>query len=304
MKTQIDTRKIQNTNEFRQEQAFVPVIPETGRLVALTETNRQEVVEFLAKRPVHTVVMSSFIEDNGIESSDNRGRFYAYRNQLGKLEGVALIGHTTLVESRTAGALKAFALAARDSETPIHVMMSDGKTIESFWKYFAGETTQPRLVCTEMLFEVNFPFFVQQCKWDVRTAQESELEQIAEAHAEVAFIESGVNPMQKDREGFLKRCLSRIHKDRTFVVFEDDKLVFKADIVAETETVIYLEGVYVAPEYRGRGIGSECLSKLSLDLLDRVQHICLLSNVEFTNAHKSFVKAGFLNTDQCITIFV
>ena len=96
----------------------------------------------------------------------------------------------------------------------------------------------------------------------------------------------------------------RIEQGRIFVVFENGKLVFKADIISETDAVIYLEGIYVAPEFRGQGIGSSCLSKLSIGLLNRVQNICLLSNVEFQNAHKSFRKAGFKNTDQCTTIFV
>ena len=273
-------------------------------LKVLTETNRAEVLEFLNMRPVHTVVMASFIQDNGLENADNRGKFYGYRNTAGTLEGVALIGHTTLIESRSEDSLSAFAAIARQSETPIHLMMADGKTIETFWQYFTGDNRPARKVCTELLFELNFPFFVRDCEWDVRLADASELEQIAVAHDEVAFIESGVSPMQKDREGFLKRCLKRIEKARTFVVFENGKLVFKADIVAETSDVIYLEGIYVAPEYRGKGIGSDCLSKLGLELMGRVENVCLLSNIEFKGAHRSFVKAGFKNTDCCQTIFV
>jgi predicted GNAT family acetyltransferase len=110
--------------------------------------------------------------------------------------------------------------------------------------------------------------------------------------------------MQKDRAGFLKRCGKRIERGRTFVVFENGKLVFKADIAAETSDVAYLEGIYVAPEFRGNNVGSKCLSKLSLHLLNRVEHICLLSNVELKNAHRSFAKAGYKNTDCCQTIFV
>jgi GNAT superfamily N-acetyltransferase len=297
-----------NTNHFRletvQSLSFVKAVPNLNRLNMLTETNRQEVLEFLAMRPVHTVVMTSFIQDNGMESADNRGKFYGYRNLQGKLEGVALIGHTTLIESRSADSLMAFAIAAKTSETPIHLLMSDGKTTETFWNDFAGINQKPRLVCTELLFELNFPFLVQDCKWEIRLAKEDELEQIAEAHAEVALIESGVNPLEKDREGFLKRTLRRIEKERTFVVFDNGKLVFKADIVAETSETAYLEGIYVAPEYRGQGVASSCLSELSRQLLNRVQHICLLSNVEFTNAHRSFLKAGYKNTDCCQTIFV
>ena len=285
-------------------QNLLQATPDLKRLQLLKNSDQPEVLKFLNQRPVQTVVMTGFIEDNSLESADNRGKFYGYRNAKGTLEAVALIGHTTLVESRSHDSLAALALAARRSETLIHVMMSDGATIETFWRYFAGDRRKPRLVCTELLFELGFPFFVQDCDWDVRLAKTDELEQIAEAHAEVAFIESGVCPLQKDRAGFLRRCLRRIEKGRTFVVFDDGKLVFKADIAAETSDAAYLEGIYVAPGFRGRNVGSSCLSKLSLHLLNRVQHLCLLSNVEFENAHRSFLRAGYRNTDSCQTLFV
>ena len=280
------------------------VMPNLQQLSPLTVANEAEVLDFLNLRPVHTVVMTSFIQDNGLESKDNRGKFFGYRDAKGMLEGVALIGHTTLIESRSAYSLHAFALLARQSETPIHVMMSDGKTTETFWNYYADFNQKPRRICTELLFELSFPFLVQDCQWDVRLAKTDELEQVAEAHAEVAFIESGVDPLLKDREGFLKRTLRRIEKERTFVVFENGKLLFKADIAAETSNVYYLEGIYVAPEMRGKNVGASCLAKLSLELLNHKEHICLLTNVDFDNAHRSFEKAGYKNTDCCTTIFV
>jgi len=282
----------------------VVAVPQLDRLETLTNNEANEVAEFLKVRPVHTVVMSSFIKDNGLESEDNRGQFYGYRNEAGELTGVALIGHTTLVEARSDDALAAFALIARTSETPIHVMMSDGKAIESFWKLYKQDGSQPRLSFTEKLFELNFPFPVQECAWDVRKADVSEVEQIAEAHAEVAFIESGVNPMEKDPEGFIKRCIRRIEKGRSFVVFEEGKLVFKADIAAETDDVIYLEGIYVSEEYRGQGIGPSCLAKLSAQLVSKAENICMLSNLKFEAVHRSFEKAGYKSTDECTTIFV
>ena len=299
----LNTQKISFSQAVKQ--GWMPIVmPNLQQLSPLTAANEAEVLEFLNLRPVHTVVMTSFIQDNGFESLENRGKFFGYRNANGRLEGVALIGHTTLIESRSADSLHAFALIARQSETPIHLMMSDGTTTETFWKYYADFNQKPRKVCTELLFELSFPFLVQKCGWNVRLAKTDELEQIAEAHAEVAFIESGVDPLQTDRDGFLKRTLRRIEKERTFVVFENGKLLFKADIVAETADVYYLEGIYVAPEMRGKDVGASCLAKLSLELLNEKQHICLLTNVEFKNAHRSFEKAGYKNTDCCTTIFV
>lgn len=278
--------------------------PDLNRVCELRNEHRGETLAFLAKRPVHTVVMTSFINDHGIESQLNRGKFFGYRNTRGILEGVALIGHSTLVEARSEKALRALAIVARTSQTPIHLIMSNGKDAESFWQYYTDGLRKPRLTCTELLFEVNFPFLVQKCKWELRNAAIEELEQVAEAQAEVAFIECGVNPMEKDREGFLKRVARRIEQKCIFVVTENGKLVFKADIIAETSDVVYLEGIYVSEEYRGQGVGSSCLAKLSLNLLSRVQNICLLSNISFKGAHESFLKAGYRNTDQCTTLFV
>ena len=129
----IQTAQIKAADKVVSRNALLKVAPEMNRLQQLSEANRTEVLAFLQLRPVHTVVMTSFIQDNGIDNADNRGIFYGYRSQQGTLEGVALIGHTTLVEARSDDSLVAFALIARQSVTPIHIMMADGKTIETFW---------------------------------------------------------------------------------------------------------------------------------------------------------------------------
>ena len=278
--------------------------PEVNGLQALTEENTVEVLQFLSIRPVHTVVMASMISDNGIESPLNRGGFFGYRDGRGSLEGVALIGHTTLVEARSDEALKALAFRARKSKTPIHLIMSSGQEAEEFWRYFADFPRTPRLTCSELLFEVSFPFPVLDCEWDIRPATESELMPVAEAQAAIALMESGVDPLLVDRDGFLDRVRRRIAQGRVFVVVEDGELVFKADIIAETADTIYLEGIYVAPGHRGRGVGSSCLNNLTAPLLKRVQNICLLSNISFIDAHLSYLRAGYKNTDSCTTLFV
>lgn len=297
-----------NTNTTRVEKdnpiPFLMPSPDLENVSELIAENTAEVLDFLSERPVHTVVMSSFIADNGIVSDLNRGKFHGYRNSLGRLEGVALIGHSTLVEARTPDALAALAQTARKSETPIHLIMSGDDDAAAFWKYLCGGQSEPRLTCTEALFEVSFPFAVQRSEWQVENATMQNLLQVAEAQAEVAFMESGVDPMAKDREGFLNRVARRIEQNRVFVVMDGEKLVFKADIIAEASGGVYLEGIYVAPNYRSKSVGSKCLASLTLQLLDRAEHICMLSNVDFTSAHRSFERAGYRRSGQCTTLFV
>ena len=299
---QVTLIKSLNRDQYR---PFALPIAESdlSRVAKLTEDDRTEVLAFLRIRPVHTVVMASYIGDNGIESSQNRGTFFGYRDESGKLEGVALLGHTTLIEARSDRAMAAFAKRAKIDRTAINLIMSEYDGALDFWKHYAPGRS-PRLNFTELLFETAFPMLVRDCEYDVRPAALTELDQIAEAHAEVTFIESGRDPMATDRDGFLKRVARRIEMGRTFVVFEAGKLVFKADIVAEADRIVYLEGVYVAPELRGRGIASKCLSKLNLFLLERADTICMLSNERFTGAHRSFERAGFRATGRCTTLFV
>jgi ribosomal protein S18 acetylase RimI-like enzyme len=294
---------LNTTQHINPGPAFINA-PDLSRVRALTEADRTATVAFLAIRPIHTVVMNSFIIDNGMESELNRGRFYGYTNAAGQIEGVALIGHTTLVEARSEDAVAALAFTARSSQTPIHLIMSSGDEAETFHSYLTGGSSLPRLTCVEAVYAARFPFAVQNCEWDLRKADTAQLEQIAEAQAEIAFLECGVDPMQTDREGFLRRVARRIDQERVFTVYRDGELVFKADIIAETSQTIYLEGVYVHPEYRGRGIGSACLAELTKRLLERVDNVCLLSNIEFTAAHRSFERAGFKRTDTCTTLFV
>lgn len=281
----------------------IMMAPDMSRVHELKNENTSEVLNFLSVRPVHTVVMTSFINDNGIESELNRGVYYGFRNSKGELEGVALIGHSTLVEARSDEALKALAYQARNAATPLHLVMSSGDAAERFWNYMTDGLKAPRLTCTEALFEIAFPFAVRGTHHNLETATIDWLIPVAEAQAEVALIECGVDPLSKDREGFLKRVARRIEQGRVFVVTDGENLVFKADIIAETDNTIYLEGIYVSPEYRGKGTGSDCLAALSLELLSRAENICMLSNVEFKSAHRSFAKAGYRNTDHCTTLF-
>src|ERR1700674_2963497 len=83
------------------------------RVAKLNASHEREVMDFLGQRPIHTVAMIGFINDNGIVSPLNRGTFYGCRNLQGQLEGVALVGHATLMETTSDRALEALAQIAQ-----------------------------------------------------------------------------------------------------------------------------------------------------------------------------------------------
>jgi hypothetical protein len=84
-----------------------------ARAEVLRPGAEDETLAFLSERPVHAVNLISLIRDNSLESPHNRGRFYGFRDERGRLEGVALVGHAALFEARTPRALRALARAAQ-----------------------------------------------------------------------------------------------------------------------------------------------------------------------------------------------
>jgi predicted GNAT family acetyltransferase len=74
---------------------------------------------------------------------------------------------------------------------------------------------------------------------------------------------------------------------------EAERLIFKADVISETPQAIYLEGVYVNREERGRGLGLRCFSQLSRDLLARKKSVCLLVNEQNREAQTLYLNSGY-----------
>jgi predicted GNAT family acetyltransferase len=251
-----------------------------------------EVLAFLAERPIHTVFTATLIRDNGLISPYNRGSFYGHRDRSGRLDGIALIGHATIVETRTDEALAAFAHLASQSRRPF-LIRGERKIVETFWEHYAEGGEAPRLVCRELLFEKTEPEPIVAPVVGLRRATPDDLNHVMAVNSFLALEEGGVDPMQRDPVGFRQRAERRIHQGRVWIWMDQEKAIFKADIVGDTPEAIYLEGIYVHPQERLKGHGKRCLSHLSSILLTRTKSLCLTINQRKADAAGFYVKAGF-----------
>lgn len=269
----------------------------------LTRSDETEVLQFLAARPIHTVFMAGLIHDNGLISPHNRGSFYGARNPTGQLEGVALIGHATMVEVYTEPALTAFARVARNCQNT-SLIRGERKATDIFWQFFAEEDQTPRMVCSEHLFEIQDEVTVERRNDHLRLATMADLEGVISINAALAFEEGGVNPLQIDPTGFRARTIQRIERGRVWVWVEDHRLMFKADVVSQTPAATYLEGIYVNPDERGKGYGFQCLTQLCSILQQSSQSICLTVNQFNKPAVALYTKIGFSRQSNYETIYL
>ena len=282
-------------------------IPQTGnekfKAVKLTNHSEAEVLTFLAQRPLHAVIMTGFIRDNGLVSPANRGTFYGVRNSAGELEGVALIGHATLMETRTERAVAAFAEAAQSCPSA-HMILGEQERVEEFWYNYQTGGQHMRLACREFLFELRYPVKVDPEVSGLRLARLDELDLVVPIQAQMAQEESGINPLETDAEGFRQRCQRRIEQGRTWVLVADGELLFKADIISDTQEVTYLEGVWTNEKLRGSGLGVNCLSQLTRTLLQRSKAVSLLVDERNMRAQAFYRKCGFRFLTTYDTIFL
>ncbi|MDQ2938288.1 MAG: GNAT family N-acetyltransferase [Acidobacteriota bacterium] len=269
---------------------------------SLTLGHEDEVLAFLAQRPIHTVIMAGFIRDNGVVSLLNRGNFYGCRNAKGRLEGVALIGHVTMVEPASDEALELFAQLARKYERA-HVIVGEQEKVERFWEFYGPTGQSMRRLCRELLFEQSWSGEVLETV-DLRLATLDDIEQLLPVHAQMAFEESGINPLERDPIGFRERTTRRIEQGRVWVSLNQEKLVFKADVISDTPEQIYIEGVYLNPQERGKGYGVRFVSQLSRSLLAKTKSVSLLVNEKDQVAQACYRKAGYKECGYYDTVYL
>ena len=138
----------------------------------------------------------------------------------------------------------------------------------------------------------------------LRPATLEELPLVMPVHAAMAYEESGVNPIDVDLNGFRMRCARRIEHGRVWVLVEGGHLLFKADIASDTPECVYVEGVYVDPSVRQRGLGLRCLSQLGRNLLERTKTVSALVNEQNLAARALFNKAGYKLRGRYDTVFL
>jgi len=290
---------------MRQEQEAIgaQLTAQSNTVAELGNEDESEVLDFLAARPVHTVLMAGFIRDNGVVNPLNRGKFYACRDRQGQLEGVALIGHLTIVETRNEASLSTFARLARQC-TNTRLIRGEREVINRFWNYYDNGQSIPRLICGEWLLEQRKPSQVIEPIGDLRLATLKDLDQVMNINAAMAFAEGGVSPLALDPVGFRNRSARRIEQGRVWTWVRNNKLIFKADVISQTPGAIYLEGVHVDPEERLKGFGGRCLNQLGRILLSRTDSLCLTINERHWTAFAFYTKAGYQLISHYETIYL
>ena len=269
------------------------MIKTTPDAVPLAEAERDAALRFLDRRPVHNVIMSGWMMEHGVVSPRHRGTFYRTLDADGNISGVALIGRNTFFETLNEQALRSFAEEAR-RHAEVAMLFGEPDELAGFWRNYRPAAPNRSVRKAQLLFERRHVPAARHPEFRLRPARGQELDQVVDAHALMVLDETGVDPLAADADGFTSRCRQRIEEGKTWVCAgEGGEVIFKTEIVSRTPKVVYIEGVWVNPKYRGRNVAKKCLENLCHTVLDGSNEICGFVDGSDHAAVSLYRRAGF-----------
>ena len=250
-----------------------PAVPET-----LAPTFDQ-VLAFCAEEPVERV----FLEDI---ARRGLGRFSAVARADGRLKSLCHVG-ANIVPSGS-GCADFAELAARSGA---RMVIGEERAVGELWDAARRRMPPPREdrpgQPVYALREVPEPG-----ETGLRAARLADLQLLVPACAEAHREEIGVDPLQRDADGFRWRTRQQIEEGRSWLWVEDGVILFKAEASAWTPAAVQLQQVWVDPQVRRRGYAGRSMRDLCRLLLEQVPAVCLFVRPENAPALRLYDSIG------------
>jgi uncharacterized protein len=137
---------------------------------------------------------------------------------------------------------------------------------------------------------------------DVRLATRGDLEALILAAARMHREEMGVDPLAIDAPAWRTRMISLIERRWSWIWMRGHEVLFKAELSAWTPDVVQIQGVYTAPQHRGRGIARAGLAAVCEQVFRDVPRCSLYVNQYNVIAQRVYQHLGFRPADVFATV--
>ena len=220
----------------------------------LDDRDERAVRVAMAADPVSSCVVAARVEAAGVDSWRLGGELWGFGGQL---EGLCFSGANLVPLRGGRPAMRAFADRALARARACSSMVGPAEQVLGLWEELESAWAPAREVRTEQpLMVLSGPPAVRPDPL-VHPVWPEELERYLPAAIAMFTEEVGVDPRLGDGgAGYRARVAELVADGRAFARFEDGEVVFKAEIGAMSATVGQIQGVWVRPERRGRGLGT------------------------------------------------
>jgi uncharacterized protein len=123
-----------------------------------------------------------------------------------------------------------------------------------------------------------------------------------EAAVRMYTEEVGVSPIQGNPAGYRFYVRQLITSGRAFGLFDGNRVLFKADLGSVSSTVCQVQGVWMEPELRGKGLAPAAMAAVVKLARTVVPTVSLYVNDFNTPARATYAKVGFRQVGEFATV--
>ncbi|MFB7461545.1 GNAT family N-acetyltransferase [Streptomyces sp. NPDC056188] len=250
----------------------------------------------LGREPVANAFVASRVQVAGLDPWRLGGEMWGWYEN-GILTSLCYAGANLVLICATPRAVRAFADRARRAGRRCSSIVGPAEPTAQLWRLLEPGWGPAREIRAHqpLMATDRMPAGIAPDPY-VRRIRKDEMETIMPACVAMFTEEVGVSPLAGDG-GLLyqARVAELVGSGRSFARLDEyGKVMFKAEVGAATPEACQIQGVWVAPEYRGRGLaGPGMAAVLRYALADVAPVVSLYVNDFNTAARRTYLKAGF-----------
>jgi predicted GNAT family acetyltransferase len=138
----------------------------------------------------------------------------------------------------------------------------------------------------------------------VRRVRSGEIDVLLPACIAMFTEEVGVSPLIGDGGvGYRARVAELIRAGRAFARIEDGRVIFKAEVGAATSQACQVQGVWVRPEFRGRGLAAPGMAAVVTEARRAIAPVVSLYVNDFNApARAAYQRSGFRQVGEFMSV--
>ena len=269
----------------------------------MTDHDRDEVLAICDRDAVTNVFVGSRVRNAGLDPRRLGAQVWGYY-EGGQLTSMCYSGANLVPIEATPAAISAFAERARMQGRRCSSIVGPAQAVTQLWGLLASSWGRPRDIrSVQPVMTISGPPSVPPDPL-VRPVTLDQLSVMLPACVAMFTEEVGVSPIGPDGGvAYRARVSELIRAGRSFARIENGQVLFKAEIGAATPLACQVQGVWVPPEARGRGLAVHGMAAVVTAALATVAPVVTLYVNDYnTPARAAYSRAGFTQTGTFMSV--
>ena len=274
----------------------------TPALQRLGPADMARLRQLLERDPVTNVFVDSRVQQTGLDPRRLGGQMWGY-GAGESLESACHVGANLVPVEATPAAVRTFAEHAVEQGRNCSSLVGPQDAIAPLWERLEPHWGPARSVRPDQPFlTISAPSPIRPDP-AVRRVLLDELDVLYPASVAMFTEEVGVSPEAEGPAHYRARVAQLISRGWAFARIEDGEVVFKAEIGVATARACQIQGVYVHPAWRGRGIAAPGMAAVvQMALREVAPVVTLYVNAGNIAARRAYERAGFVRAATFTTV--